>query len=319
MSCLDSIVTLGSCPDDGISSSGFTLITANGISIKNLNAIANENEGTGIAFAMQKKTMAITQVKNDLIAALNVNNVATKISQTAYNASEFNPSINNGNYAGERGLTIYRPSTMRGKLRKQKITTIQLYPLTSGDFTLNIYDNGMVSHYPVTLVSGQINEFTLNYTIKGTFARILIDNTALQLSSSKLICMLGCNGHAPNDCGYVKGWDGTKEVKWEGYGINIVFYCYCDWDQILCDLSQTYIGELIWLKWQINIFDEQYKTNRFNNWVIYNRDELPAIINSLDAEYSQKWNALMAGLFTILNNYKDDCLQCRGIRWVVNT
>ena len=64
--------------------------------------------------------------------------------------------------------------------------------------------------------------------------------------------------------------------------------------------------------------EEQYRTNRFNDWVIYNREEMPDVINQLRADYTTRWNEMMNGLFGILNTYKDDCLNCRGVKKVAN-
>jgi len=83
-------------------------------------------------------------------------------------------------------------------------------------------------------------------------------------------------------------------------------------------MPKTFIGELIWLKWQINIYKEHLKSNRFNNWVIYNDDRIQEyILPELQTEYTDKWNALMQGLPEILKTYQDSCLICRGARWVV--
>lgn len=321
MSCIDNIVTVKGC-NTSPPSSGLDLFDAPEISIRNANNIANDTYVQGSVMLQNKLRLAIVQVRNDFIAALNGNNIATKISESSYSTGTFNASINNGLYAGERGIILYRNPTIRGVLRKIKITQVQLYPLASGNFNLKIYDtiNGVWSYtsFPVTLVANQVNTFSINYIMQGTYVNVLIDNTSLPMASANLTCMTGCGGSMPNDCGYVMGYNGIAQVKSEGFGINVLFNCTCDYEQILCDLSQTYIGELIWLKARYNVVEEQYKTNRFNNLIIYSHDDLPNILTGLDAEYVNKWNALMQGLYGILNNYRDSCLDCRGVKFRVN-
>lgn len=321
MGCIDNIVTVKGC-NTSPPTSGFDLFDAPEISIRNANSTANETYVQGFAMLQNKLRLAIIQVRNDFIAALNGNNIATKISEVAYPTGTFNASVNNGLYAGERGIILYRNPAIRGKLRKIKITQVQLYPLASGSFNLKIYDtiNGVWSYtaYPVTLIANQVNTLPINYQMQGAYASILIDNTALPMASSYLTCMTGCGGTMPNDCGYVMGYNGVAQVKSEGYGINATFSCSCDYEQILCDLSQTYIGELIWLKARYNVVEEQFKTNRFNNLIIYSHDDLPAIMQGLDAEYTGKWNSLMQGLYNILNTYRDSCLSCRGVTFRTN-
>lgn len=313
--CLEKLVSLGICPDEGPSTSGFTLLQAAGMSPKIFANIANENYITGANLAMTKKELAILQLRNDFIGVLQTNRTIAMTANPVYDSSKFNIGASIGLYDGERGVTIHS-THRRGGLRKTKIKNIQLYPLNSGEAVLKIYDGYLETQFEVTLIANQVNTFLADYILDGTTARVLIDQTEINFASAPITCLKGCGGKIPNDCAWVDGWDGTGAVKSEGYGINLQFYCECDYDQVICDIR--YMGELLWIKWQILIFDEQLKTNRFNNWVTYNRDELPTIINGLTNQYNTKWNELMNGLFGILKQYQDECLQCRNIRWVTN-
>lgn len=326
MSCsLNDIVTLGLCPDDGESLSGFTLLQADGISIKNLANIADETTISGVALAMQKKELSITQVKNDFIAALQTNRVVTTLSNQIYKSARFLVNEDNSTYSGYRGQTLHKVPN-RGKLRQTILKSLECYPLESGNTTIKIDDGVNEYTVAVTVVGGQINTFDADNTELFPFIidpqsssiEVTIDQSEILFAKSEIICHAGCNGTSPNDCGWVDGWTGTGAIKMEGYGLNLNFYCECDYSQILCDMATGYVGELIWLKWQINIFREHLKSNRFNNWVIYKADQInEQILPDLIDQYNTKWNALMAGSFGILKSYNDSCLNCRGIRNVV--
>jgi hypothetical protein len=335
VSCLDQIVSLGLCPDDGESLSGYKLIDAPGITLKNLSNIADDSYIQGTTLAMAKKSMAINFVRNDLLASLQVNEVANMTYNKVYDCAEFVPGMNMGQSALERGVTIHTVKYRQGGLRQTRIKAIQVYPLTSGDGELKIYDGeynkngyfiGKIFSWPVSFVAGQVNTFDesnlsgFDYSLLHKEAKVLIDAPTVSFSSSVLTCLQGCNGTTPNDCGWVDGWDGMKSVKAEGYGINLLFYCECNYDQILCDLSKTFTGELIWTKWQILIFEEQLMSNRFNNWVIYNQEKITDyVIPNLVNQYNARWSALMDGISNILSQYRDDCITCKNkIRWVVN-
>lgn len=332
MACnIEQIVTLGLCPDDEQSLSGFQLINAAGISSKILADIANETYVQGSKLALQKKNTAIKKVKNDFIGVLQANNVVTTITDPIFYAADFNISKDMGTYPGYRGLTLYKNGSYRGSLRQTLIKSISVYPLQSGAATLKLIveKNGYVNEYSwdVSLVAHQVNTFSedeieeLPFIIpnEAKSVRVLIDQTSINFCSSKIECKKGCDGSLPNECGWIDGWTGSGPIKDEGYGVNIEFYCHCNYEQILCDLAPSFSGELIYLKWQIEIFDEQYKTNRFNNWVIYNRDDIQKVIlPDLISQYNTKWNQLMDGTLSILKTYRDDCLNCRGVRWVSN-
>src|SRR5690606_7498435 len=172
------------------------------------------------------------------------------------------------------------------------------YPFTSGQGTLRIIDGYKTLSWPVTFVAGQVNTFDssnlsgFDYVVTGKEARIVFDAPDISFASSIITCLLGCNNTTPNECAWADGWDGNKAVKAEGFGMNIIFSCECNYDQVLCDISKSFSGELIWLKWQILVYEEQYKSNRLSNWVIYNRDEImDVIIPDLQNRYNTRWNA----------------------------
>lgn len=325
--CLSSIVALGACPDEGPSKSGFLLLNAPGISIKGLADTANENYMTGANLAMKKKDLALLQVKNDFLGALQANKVVPFISAPTHTAGLFVPNTDMGTYAGERGVTLHKNVSYRGSLRVTYIKSIQLFPLASGSATLKIYDGNNVYTYAITLVANQINTFDetqlsgFPFAVSGSSSavRVLISNAAISFSSIDIKCLKGCGGSMPNECGWIDGWDGTGAVKSEGYGINVEFYCECDYEKVMCDLSNSFMGELVWLQWQIKIWEDHYLTNRFNNWTTYNRDDIKDnVIPNLYNKYNAKWNDMMSGLISVLQTYRDDCLQCRGIRRMTN-
>jgi hypothetical protein len=333
MSCIDNIVSFGACPDEGPSLSGFTLLDAPGISPKALANIASETYTSGANLAMKKKAITLLQIRNDLVGAMQANKVVSMVTDPVYETSIFNPAVNVGiSDAIERGITLHKSNAYRGTLRQTIIKAIQCYPLGSGDGTIKIYvakGNNVVDEYsyPVSLAADRVNTFGEEELDGFPFVlpdashavKVLIDGDGISFASAQLTCMKGCNGSMPNPCGWVDGWDGNKAVKAEGYGVNVQFYCHCDYDKLMCDLAKSFTGELIWLKWQMNIYDEHYKSDRFNNWVIYNRDEInKLILPDLQNKYNTKWNDLMGNMLGILKNYRDDCLQCRGIRWETN-
>lgn len=326
MSCLDNLVSLGLCPDDGASESGLTLMQADGISVKNLANITDDKNASGIELAMQKKTLSIIQVQNDFIAALHANRVMTNMSEAPISAANFVTSGNVGLYSGYRGLTLHRVHR-KGTLRKLIIDAVELYPLTSGTITLRIDDGFNVYSYSgIAVTANQVNvldadvvdNFPMTVNDASNEVKITVEQSSVTFAQSSITCLKGCNGSVPNDCGWVDGWSGTGAIKGEGYGVNVVFHCACDYAQILCNMPKQFIGELIWLKWQINIFKEQLKSNRFNNWVVYQSEKineivLPELIN----EYNGKWEAIMQGIPDLLKRYNDSCLNCRGLRWQV--
>lgn len=312
------------CPDEGASLSGLTLLQAAGISSNNLANIADEDVVTGAALAMEKKALSIIQVRNDFIGALQTNNVVTDVNHPVYDTAFFLPETSIGTNTN-RGIWLHKSGRYKGSLRKTYLKAIQVYPLGTGSGTITIYDGVSEYEYEVNLVGNQINTFDADsldgfpFQINENSAGVKVLITAgMAFASSKITCKTGCNGSLPNPCGWADGWNSAASVREEGYGVNVQFYCECDYEQILCNLSKSYAGELIWWKWQANIFREQQKSNRFDNWVIYKTEDSDKWIADAENNYNRVWNNLMAGMPGILKTYRDDCLSCKGIRWKTN-
>lgn len=322
MSCLDNIVKLGVCPDEGASLSGLYLTQAGGMSIKNFADIANETYTSGINLALEKKQLVLTQFKNDFIGELQKNSIVTAVVNPEYDTSVFNPTvqIDGGN---DRGVILHK-ANWRGDLRKTYLKKIQVYPLTSGTGTITITDGYTAYAYEVEFNGNQVNEFDsthfsiLPYVVRNNNVEVTISDTSVVFASAEIKCGRGCNNTLPNQCGWADGWNGTGQDRRQGYGVNIIFQCVCDYESILCS-NPALFGELMYIKWQMAIYDEQYKSNRFDGLVIYNHKDINEVIMpQLYREYSEKWQGIMGNIKNILSVYKDDCIVCTGIRRVVN-
>ena len=303
--------------------SGLDLMDAPEISILNLAHIANEEYVTGLNLAKKKITQATTLVRNDLMSALAANNVMPRLDAKLHSTGEFKTQVTFPAEAKERGLTLYKNNRIKGKLRKLKIQNVKVYPLADAEgATLKIYDDyagGTVSTYQVDMAADKVNTYKVDYEVKGSFARVLLDGTDVPVASAYLTCFTGCNGTLPNDCGYTKGWYADTEISGkEGFGINLEFSCECDYEQLLVDMAKTYVGEIVWLKTRVLLLEEHLRTNRLNNWVIYGREETQQYLTDVENQYREKWRLFTQSLPGLLQAYKDDCVQCNGIRWVTN-
>lgn len=309
--------------EQSTSLSGLDLMDAPEISAKNLANIANEEYVTGLNLAKKKVEQATLLVRNDLMSAMAANKVLPNLSAKKYTIGEFKTTINYAAEAKERGVTLYKNRKIRGELRKLKIYNVQVYSLSDAEgVELKIYDDyagGTVSTYNVDVEANKVNTFNVEYVVRGTFARVLLDGTNVSVAGTYLTCFTGCNGTMPNDCGYTKGWYDDKEISSkEGFGINLEFSCACDYEQLLCDLAQTYIGEIVWLKSRVLLLEEHLRTNRLNNWVVYGREEVKDYLADIENQYRDKWKIFIDAMPGILKQFRDDCLVCNGIRWVTN-
>lgn len=322
MSCLQNLVTINDLcgRDTSESLSGYDLMKAPEITTLSLSDTSNEKYISGYKLAKAVLENTLLDFKNDFLFVLSANNISTNVSRILYQSSEFNLSNTWPPVNKERGLTYYKAPKSKNKIKKSTITKVSILPLIDKeDAEVLIYDCGSLYTYPVSLTGGMINTIEINHVVQGDFARVLVSGVDLPVASSMLTCFTGCGGKLPNDCGYVKGYNGDTEISnKEGFGIGIEFTCECDYEAILCELAKSYVGKLIFLKARIGLLDERISSNRLSNLVIYGIDEAKDKKKELELEYAESWNAFVASLPNLLKKYNTDCLNCVGIKWVTN-
>lgn len=322
-SCLDNIVSVRDvCAEDGeqiASLSGLDLFDAPEISINGLASVAKEEYIQGITLAKAKVALAVKLIGNDLRSVLAANSVIPSLSEPHYESGRFNtlqgfPADNK-----DRGVILYKNQRHnRGGLKKTKIYKVRVYPTAAFEAaTLTIEDEYKTTTYTVELVANEVNEFEIDYVILGKYAKVYLNN--VPVLSNVITCFTGCNGTYPNECGYVKGYNNGKELSSkEGYGIQLDFGCVCDYDELMCTLAPTYIGELVWLRSRELLLDERLRSDRLNNFVVYDKEETKRFRDELHNEYIGKWQTFASSLLGIIQKLGDSCLQCKGIRWVTN-
>lgn len=321
--CLDNIVTLGTC--DGQSTSGWNLIDAPGISTEMLAKIADIDNGSGYQLAMRKKDLAIRRFRNDFMMVMAQNAVAVDISKQKVPTGNIVQSKGAGIFDGYRGVVIHK-AHCEDNIKKVYIESFSFIPKQSGTVRFKISDGVDNYLYDVEVTADQLNTVVLSditadkkplktnsYSVK-----IMANNKDIEFYDSNITCLKGCYGKLPNECGWADGWNGKSSEKSKGFGIVVTFYCECDYDEVLCQLSDSLVGELIYIGWQIEILNEQLYSGRFNDLVTYKSDEAEMRISELKRDYSIRWNNMVSNFKSLMSRFRSKCTQCKGIKWVSN-
>lgn len=313
--CLENIVSVRDvCAEQVIiSSSGYDLMDAPEIDIARINDIANAEYNTGLKILKNCVRLALRDIETDFISVLSAN----KISVTNYSydvvTGNFSTQYLNGS-TGQKGIVIHRQSN--SGVKKIRIKKIRIYPVNDhANAQLKLIDSGRESTMSIALTGGKVNEFAIDYFVEGSDVKIVLEG--VQTYSSELTCLLGCGGSIPNDCGYVKGWNGTTEIQKEGFGINAVFSCECDYSQILCQQSKNFVGQLIWLKARIYALEERINSSRINPFIIYGQEDAKNQRIELLNEYNKKWNVFIETIPNLITG-NDDCFECKKAKIVTN-
>lgn len=321
MSCLDNIISVRNyCsnikPD---SLSGLDLMDAPELNQSKMAAMVDADFIKGYDLAKDVVRRAGIELTNDFIAVLAANRVASDIIDTVHQSSKFDSGTTYPSVNYERGFTLYKANPYKSKLKQVIITKLFLNAVDASEAgAIKIYDNGKVTTFNVAIVAG-LNEYPVNYVLSGDSARIVLSADSVAVYATPLICHVGCNGHSPNECGYTKSWNNGAEISIkEGFGLGIEFHCECDFQHIVCSLSKTYIGNLLYLKSRIKLLESRIYSDRLNNFIVYGADEAKAQKIELTNEYNSEWNTMVSALPNLLRKYNDSCLDCRGIRFKTN-
>lgn len=328
MSCLETLLSIRGVCDHTTSLSGLDLMDAPELSPNGLAQVTNEEFVSWKELVKNKYNQAITLVKNDVIHALSANNAMGNVTQVKHLTGVFKTASTYPAEDKDRGIILYRNPKIKGELRKTVIHNIKVYPLADlENATVKIITDypgdgvGTEYTYSHDMIANQVNTLNVEFTIPApaTYARVVINGSELPVASAYLTCFTGCNGTMPNDCGYTKGYyNGNSISSKEGFGIVLEFSCVCDYGELLCDMANSVLGEIVYLKSRVLLLEEHLKSNRLTNYVIYNREETKGYLNDVENQYRSKWNDLMSTLPNILRQYRDDCIICRGTQWVTN-
>src|SRR5690606_15875361 len=306
-------------PDNNhVSLSGYDLMDAPEITTNRISGALTEHYTQVRPFLLHVVKTEFNDLKNDFLSVISANGFAADLIEKKYQTGEFsNKPLPAANF--ERGFTLYKVNKKGNSLKSLRINTLFINSLEQKDsVNVRIYDGNTLVTVTVRGVVVGINEFNINYKVQSNSARIVLPSNELQVASTPLTCFVGCNGTKPNDCAYTKGFNnGDVSVK-EGYGLNVNFSCFCDYESILCDLSTSYTGKLLYLKARMRVLQEIESSDRLNHIVIYGKDDAARKRAELQAEYNQTWNTLVQGLPNILKGYCGDCIQCNKIKYVTN-
>ncbi len=313
--CLENIVSVRDVNAEQFitSSSGYDLMDAPEINSEKINDIANAEYDTGLKILKNCVRLALRDIETDFISVLSANKISSNTN--SYDVITGNFSAQNiNNVSGQKGIVIHKQGN--SGIKKIRLKKIRIYPVNDhASAQLKFIDSGKESVLNIALTGGKVNEFATDYFVEGNDIKILLEG--VETYSSELTCLLGCNGTIPNDCGYVKGWNGSSETQREGFGINAVFSCECDYSQILCQQSKNFVGLLIWLKSRIYVLEERIHSSRINPFIIYGQEEAKNQRIELLNEYNSKWNVFIETIPNLISG-NDDCFDCKKAKMVTN-
>lgn len=314
LACLEHIISIPGCGNEE-SLSGYSITDLTGISIKQSANVATEKHVSGLNLLRDVRRRAYMAVRNDVITFLKGNGYIANSTTSAWSTMELRDgSIEAATSAGDyRGIVIKK--TQRGSvLHKMHIPYVMVKAAHTGTLLLRVEDGENAITYPFESVSGSISKVKINYTAESDVVYLLLPDT-IDVYSVKPNCSCGGSSTPKSKYFTTKGYYNGIETKQEGFGIWTDVVGKCEYDYLLCYLATDgLLGEIVMYKAGVFIMDEQIKSDRFNYYTVYDKEQAAQTGQEWENHYRERFNTLVQSLPKILPNIDPLCIDCRSRR-----
>lgn len=319
MSCLTDLISIKD-PCNVTQSTGFYDITdISGFSFKSINNLTHDNFVRSYPFLQR----ILYKAKNQLL--LDLQNVFTdyNISLNLSSQTQDTLGVDNNVYlpltatSQWRGIVITSRDYNSHKKLHLKAITIQHNSTIST--VLRIVDGGLIYNIPLNLVAGVpyvltetdlVNILGQSFYATTNSIKILLDSSIVSVKSMGYTCP-NCGGKG---CANVIGHNGISNQVGESYGISAVVGCGCNFENIICELSNNHkelIAGLLLKRLEIEILLERIKSDRLNSYVIFGLEQAKEEYNLAITEYQDILKLAVKTMYlTISRTNFGGCVSC---------
>lgn len=334
MSCLDRLIRIDSpcSANNNTCTDSYTISDMRGFSWKKSAKIASEvyEDAEDLLYNIRRK--ALNKFSADLSMYLQANGYKLDLIDRSFSSQKPNTTINGFlpfQVGYKRGIKLQQKKTCNHK--KLHINSICILGNNTGNYTLEIYNGSVMYPIPVSLqanVKYCINKAQLCSLIGSELYAttdvmyFLIDGT--NFNPAQITPNCGC-GTESNICSFVSGYAGTLNTSGalvgntnasNSFGIIVEANCECNFDEIICSLSNTnapHIKQLLLYGCEIQFLETIIYSDRLNLFTVFGKDEAKELLEQVKIEYSQYFDVMIqsiGGLFC--NSSFGDCIKCSG-------
>ncbi len=318
LSCFDDFLTYRE--SDIIPTSGLYVNDLYGVNLTKMDAVANTDYASGIAFINSKIIMAIryisTELKRYVMPYFKLNSVIGH-----YKGGEFDDNLQYHIASNaERGLRIDIKETVLSQIIVNRVRVL----LNSPAATYNIViEDGEHKEY-ISFVYAAIRteqDVEINYAANRDRIYIYINNNddppiPVNLKPAKGSANMNCCGEDYNILS-VTGWTGTG-VSSHHYGIMADVSVICNPIDLFC-LMKEYLSFATLYRFGIELANETLETNRFNYFSMVTRDDIKDLRVSYMEDYEKEMAAVARTMPVLLRKLDDYCIDCNQNKYVEQT
>ena len=310
MACFDNFITYRT---SGITpTSGLYVNNLYGVNLSKMNAIANTDHATGVAFITSKIAHAITLVSAELkryvMPYFKLQSIVGH-----YLGGEFDDNLQyHTGVAANRGIRFDISETVLSKI---VVNRVRLLFDSTGDFNVMVTDGeAPPTAYAVTLAAKVEQDVEINYTANRN--RIYIYMNDVKLLPAEGSAKMNCCGEGYDILG-ATGWDGAN-VSSNHYGIQANITVICSMDNLAC-LLKDQLGLPVLYRFGIEMANEALETDRFNYFTLVTRDDIKDLRESYMEDYKKVMEDIGRTIPVLLRKLDDHCVECSQNKFLEQT
>jgi len=298
--------------------SGLYINDIEGLTLKTLAAVTNEEHESGYKFAKDKILLAIKLVIDDFKSQIFPTWTMNQVIESGF-TGVFDSKFNNIAPL-ERGVSLERSTNT--KLAKIFINELEILVADTGDNTIKIIDGLNTQLIPVSLVANEKLTLQLNKECESDFVTITMDNYAMRTARMNQTTRMsggGCRScfhsrRTGSDNLENTGWNGTGE-EYQMYGINAKATLRCSEEELICSVyDKMYF--LFWLRSGMEICKEIEMSTRLNPIALFGKEKAAQLYERLSGEYEKKFKIFADSIGRYLGQFSDLCLTCNKSKHV---
>jgi len=316
MICFEGYIGVGSHCTTGISESGKYLTDLPGVTLQNIDSVADESQLSFLGVFADVEKRAISRISKDVLSFMKSQYDLKKSIQTYTIKGELGDSESSLNT--QLGLNLYT-SAFYSELLQFHVSKVYLYALSAEETTVKVYAENVELYSQTITTEIGWNEIYINRSFQESEINIVYDSSVFanvnhyDLESCNCVCddfdglHITVRGVSKNGTSYSFGND--------SYGLKADISLRCLHDSIVCANIDVYADAYLYAL-GVELMRERLYSDRINRFTTVDRKRAQELLDLFTQDYTDFLDT--ANNTVQLNN--DSCIECieaSGSKWVM--
>jgi hypothetical protein len=317
MTCLEDYIGVGVNCQTEISVSGKYLTDLAGVTLQNIDAVANANQLSFHGVFSDVKKRAISRLSKDVLSYMKTQYNLKKVLQTYTTGGELGETVSSLNK--KQGVQI-QSYDCESELLRFHVSKIYLYALEVAETTITIHSNEVLLYTKTFTTSIGWNEIYVNRTFDILDLVIAYDSAPFadvkSLVFDNNLCDCDCT-----DCDNVLKkaiqYDTITDVEQatNTYGLKVDVSLRCSYDAVLCANVDIYADAYLYAL-GMELMRERIYSDRVNRFTTVDKKRAEELLVLFTDDYNQFLQTANDSI-RLENDLCIECLEASGVEYVM--